>query len=161
LRTLSWFVSYRRLSSQFQFSLSPVTLEYLSQWRAHSLAWYPLYIRTLWCVQICAAYVKFLKNTTPALRRYMQSKQKRKSHYLHLFEKAIFACRVAVGRIYCTYCQLSDMQGYQNTIGVVNTNQWRNLIVLLTVFDPASLTTKSTNRMSPVNVPEQSVPDPR
>jgi hypothetical protein len=32
LRTLSWFVSYRRLSSQFQFSLSAVTLEYLSQW---------------------------------------------------------------------------------------------------------------------------------
>jgi hypothetical protein len=32
LRTLSWFVSYRRLSSQFQFSLSLVTLEYLSQW---------------------------------------------------------------------------------------------------------------------------------
>jgi hypothetical protein len=30
LRTLSWFVSYRRLSSQFQFSLSAVTLEYLS-----------------------------------------------------------------------------------------------------------------------------------
>ncbi len=34
LRTLSWFVSYRRLSSQFQFSLSAVTLEYLSQWLA-------------------------------------------------------------------------------------------------------------------------------
>ncbi len=32
LRTLSWFVSYRRLSSQFQFSLSAVTLGYLSQW---------------------------------------------------------------------------------------------------------------------------------
>ncbi len=31
-RTLSWFVSFRRLSSQFQFSLSIVTLEYLSQW---------------------------------------------------------------------------------------------------------------------------------
>jgi hypothetical protein len=37
LRTLSWFVSYRRLSSQFQFSLSLVTLEYLSQW------WPPLH----------------------------------------------------------------------------------------------------------------------
>ncbi len=32
LRTLSWFVSYRRLSSQFQFSLSAITLEYLSRW---------------------------------------------------------------------------------------------------------------------------------
>ncbi len=32
LRTLSWFVSCRRLSSQFQFSLSAGTLEYLSQW---------------------------------------------------------------------------------------------------------------------------------
>ncbi len=31
-RTLSWFVSYRHLSSQFQFSLSAVTLGYLSQW---------------------------------------------------------------------------------------------------------------------------------
>ncbi len=31
-RTLSLFVSYRRLSSQFQFSLSAVTLGYLSQW---------------------------------------------------------------------------------------------------------------------------------
>ncbi len=31
-RTLSWFVSYRRLSSQFKFSLSAVTLGYLSQW---------------------------------------------------------------------------------------------------------------------------------
>jgi hypothetical protein len=31
-RTLSRFVSYRRLSSQFQFSLSAVTLGYLSQW---------------------------------------------------------------------------------------------------------------------------------
>jgi hypothetical protein len=31
-RTLSWFVSYRRLSSQFQFSLSAITLGYLSQW---------------------------------------------------------------------------------------------------------------------------------
>ncbi len=31
-RTLSWFVSYRRLSSQFQFSLSAVILGYLSQW---------------------------------------------------------------------------------------------------------------------------------
>ncbi len=30
-RTLSWFVSYQRLSSQFQFSLSAVTLGYLSQ----------------------------------------------------------------------------------------------------------------------------------
>jgi hypothetical protein len=30
--TLSRFVSYRRLSSQFQFSLSAVTLGYLSQW---------------------------------------------------------------------------------------------------------------------------------
>jgi hypothetical protein len=30
-RTLSRFVSYRRLSSQFQFSLSAVTLGYLSQ----------------------------------------------------------------------------------------------------------------------------------
>ncbi len=35
LRTLSWYVSYRRLSSQFQFSLSLVTLEYLSQWYSH------------------------------------------------------------------------------------------------------------------------------
>ncbi len=35
LRTLSWFVSYRRLSSQFQFSLSAVTLGYLSQWYPH------------------------------------------------------------------------------------------------------------------------------
>jgi hypothetical protein len=34
LRTLSWFVSYRCLSSQFQFSLSADTLEYLSQWSA-------------------------------------------------------------------------------------------------------------------------------
>ncbi len=32
LRTLSWFVSYRRLSSQFQFSVSAVTLGYLSRW---------------------------------------------------------------------------------------------------------------------------------
>ncbi len=32
LCTLSWFVSYRRLSSQFQFSLSAGTLEYLSHW---------------------------------------------------------------------------------------------------------------------------------
>jgi hypothetical protein len=31
-RTLSWFVSYWRLSSQFQFSLSAATLGYLSQW---------------------------------------------------------------------------------------------------------------------------------
>jgi hypothetical protein len=31
-RILSRFVSYRRLSSQFQFSLSAVTLVYLSQW---------------------------------------------------------------------------------------------------------------------------------
>jgi hypothetical protein len=31
-RTLSRFVSYRRLSSQLQFSLSVVTLGYLSQW---------------------------------------------------------------------------------------------------------------------------------
>jgi hypothetical protein len=31
-RTLSRFVSYRSFSSQFQFSLSAVTLEYLSQW---------------------------------------------------------------------------------------------------------------------------------
>ncbi len=31
LATFSWFVSYRCLSSQFQFSLSAVTLEYLSQ----------------------------------------------------------------------------------------------------------------------------------
>ncbi len=31
-RTLSWFVFNRRLSSQFQFSLSAVTLGYLSQW---------------------------------------------------------------------------------------------------------------------------------
>ncbi len=30
--TLSWFVSYRRLSAQFQFSLSADTLGYLSQW---------------------------------------------------------------------------------------------------------------------------------
>jgi hypothetical protein len=36
LRTLSRFVSYRRLSSQFQFSLSLVTLEYLSQWTSLS-----------------------------------------------------------------------------------------------------------------------------
>ncbi len=40
LCTLSWFVSYRRLSSQFQFSLSAVTLEYLSQ-----CPWPP----SLWC----------------------------------------------------------------------------------------------------------------
>ncbi len=33
-RTLSRFVSNRRLSSQFQFSLSAVTLGYLSQWLA-------------------------------------------------------------------------------------------------------------------------------
>jgi hypothetical protein len=33
MRTLSLFVSYRRLSAQFQFPLSAVTLEYLSQWR--------------------------------------------------------------------------------------------------------------------------------
>ncbi len=32
MRTLSWFVSYRRLSAQFQFSLSADTLVYLSQW---------------------------------------------------------------------------------------------------------------------------------
>jgi hypothetical protein len=32
MHTLSWFVSYRRLSAQFQFPLSPVTLVYLSQW---------------------------------------------------------------------------------------------------------------------------------
>ncbi len=32
LRTLSWFVSFIGLSSQFQFSLSAVTLEYLSHW---------------------------------------------------------------------------------------------------------------------------------
>jgi hypothetical protein len=31
-RTLSWFASYRRLSAQFQFSLSADTLGYLSQW---------------------------------------------------------------------------------------------------------------------------------
>jgi hypothetical protein len=31
-RTLSRFVSYQRLSSQFKFSLSAVTLGYLSQW---------------------------------------------------------------------------------------------------------------------------------
>jgi hypothetical protein len=31
-RTLSRFISYRRLSSQFQFSLSAVTLGYPSQW---------------------------------------------------------------------------------------------------------------------------------
>ncbi len=35
LRTLSWFVSYRRLLPQFQFSLSAVTLVYLSQWDGH------------------------------------------------------------------------------------------------------------------------------
>jgi hypothetical protein len=32
LRTPVAFVSYQRLSSQFQFSLSGVTLVYLSQW---------------------------------------------------------------------------------------------------------------------------------
>jgi hypothetical protein len=32
MRILSWFVSNRRLSSQFQFSLSAVTLLYISQW---------------------------------------------------------------------------------------------------------------------------------
>jgi hypothetical protein len=32
LRTISWFISNWRLSSQFQFSLSAVTLGYLSQW---------------------------------------------------------------------------------------------------------------------------------
>jgi hypothetical protein len=31
-RTLSGFVSYRRLPAQFQFSLSADTLGYLSQW---------------------------------------------------------------------------------------------------------------------------------
>ncbi len=41
LSTLSWFVSYRRLSSQFQFSLSLVTLEYLSQWCS---------LQTLYCI---------------------------------------------------------------------------------------------------------------
>jgi hypothetical protein len=32
-RTLSSFVSYRRLPAQFQFSLSADTLGYLSQWK--------------------------------------------------------------------------------------------------------------------------------
>jgi hypothetical protein len=32
MSTLSWFVSFWRLSSQLQFSLSAVTLVYLSQW---------------------------------------------------------------------------------------------------------------------------------
>jgi hypothetical protein len=35
MRTLSYFVSYRRLSAQFQFSLSAVTLVYLSQCPPH------------------------------------------------------------------------------------------------------------------------------
>ncbi len=39
-RTLSRFVSYRRLSSQFQFSLSAVTLEYLSQWGGRKHVYY-------------------------------------------------------------------------------------------------------------------------
>ncbi len=44
LRTLSWFVSYRRLSAQFQFSLSVVTLVYLvSQWLVPTKILYILY----------------------------------------------------------------------------------------------------------------------
>ncbi len=43
-RTLSRFVSYRRLSFQFQFSLSAVTLGYLSQW---SVPYYLLYSMVL------------------------------------------------------------------------------------------------------------------
>jgi len=39
-RTLSRFLSYRHLSSQFQFSLSAVTLGYLSQWCGISMAVY-------------------------------------------------------------------------------------------------------------------------
>ncbi len=39
-RTLSWFVSYRRLSAQFQFSLSADTLGYLSQWVISSFKWF-------------------------------------------------------------------------------------------------------------------------
>ena len=56
LCTLFWFVSYRRLSSQFQFSLSLVTLEYLSQWEypidAHCTRWgshpFPLLWPEVW-----------------------------------------------------------------------------------------------------------------
>jgi hypothetical protein len=43
LRTLS----YRRLSSQFQFSLSAVTLEYLSQWFRTGLFSKPESVATL------------------------------------------------------------------------------------------------------------------
>jgi hypothetical protein len=48
LGTLSWFVSYWRLSSQFQFSLSAVTLENLSQWQGLISSYYAwLYLPTL------------------------------------------------------------------------------------------------------------------
>ncbi len=53
-RTFSWFVSYRRLSAQFQFSLSADTLGYLSQWQCFSsLRCTFLYCRVLYWTVLC------------------------------------------------------------------------------------------------------------